>query len=191
MMTPEARLRTAPVGIVGLNPGGEANPDDAAWDVPEGNRYMDRENPLHFEVVGLCNALGIDPERDLFAAQSIPFRSKSLAESLQPEAAFAFSRNLLTWTLRQSPAKLWICMGEKCADEISRLIGARHEETLPTGWGTSTFERYVEVGGDRVVVSWPHPSRHALFSRRNPALSLSAVEAVQQAARAVETSHSV
>lgn len=41
MYTPEARLRTAKVMLVGLNPGGDHVTDDGNWDAKAGNAYVD------------------------------------------------------------------------------------------------------------------------------------------------------
>jgi hypothetical protein len=85
----EDRLSTAKVGIIGLNPGADREDSDtqtqqADWDWPKGGMaYTDQKwgpadshNPLQQQIVRMLETLEID-SRDVFAAQLVPFRSRS------------------------------------------------------------------------------------------------------------------
>lgn len=169
-MTPEANLSTADVVLVGLNPGGRDHPDnEGAWDV-EGNAYLDgrwyadgRDElfPIQVEVAELMKLLGVEGEQ-FFAGMFIPFRSPSLAELQHRDEAVTFARQLWTWTLSQTPARLFVCMGQAAAWHIAQLLGASYAEAFATGWGDTKVHRYVAPDG-RVVVSLPHPSRYRLL----------------------------
>lgn len=176
-MTPLAWLPTAKTMMVGLNPGGqegEHDSGDGCWESHDGNAYFtgrwvpgsEALYPIQVQVIRIHELLGLRTE-DVFAAQFIPFRSQRLAELSQFSEALEFARQLWRWTLGQSPADLFICMGGFAAWHIADLLGAKLEKEFPSGWGDIQVRRYVSSEG-KVVAELPHPSRYQLLSMLNP-----------------------
>ena len=170
-MTPVANLPTAEVVIVGLNPGGDGDQNQGTWEVAGGNAYLDERwyadgrnelFPIQVEVMELLHLLGVE-DRQVFAAQFIPFRSKEIKSLPNRGEAVTFARRLWSWALSQSPAKLIITMGHLAGWHVAQLIGASHVSEHPTGWGKMVAVRYVATDG-KVVVSIPHPSRYGLLN---------------------------
>lgn len=173
--TPERILRTASVGLVGLNPGGGGAGDAfeyaGVWDVP-GNGYFDERwgpgasfSPIQLQVHKWYELLGLAPH-EAFCAQFVPFRSPSWTSLTRKEDALAFATRLWSWVLETSPATLFVTMGKKPAEHLSRLLDGRRIAHLPTGWGSQTIDVWDTPGGRRIV-AMPHPSRHRLFNRAN------------------------
>lgn len=186
-MTPIAWLPKAKTVLVGLNPGGaegEHDNTDCYWDSQDGNAYFtgrwvpgtDALYPIQVQVIRLHELLELGPE-DVFAAQFIPFRSRSLAELPKFNEALAFSRELWRWTIAQSPADLFICMGNFAAWHMSDLLGAKLEMEWPSGWGNTRVRRYVSPTG-KVVAEVPHLSRYQLLSMWDPKKAETARQAI-------------
>lgn len=188
LYVPEARLRTAEVALVGLNPGGSED-GGGQWDQPEGNAYALQKwakdnrswSPLQHQVAALLDAIGARQE-DILAAQFIPFRSPRLASLARPGEARAFGRKLWRWALEQTPAKRFFCLGNDVTDELVALSGAKLEAEFSTSWGQGTreqkFRRY--VAGDRVFVRLPHLSSYRVFDRAGD-LKASVAESIKAA----------
>ncbi len=176
-MTPLAWLPAVKTVMVGLNPGGqegEHDSGDGCWESQHGNAYFtgrwvpgtEALYPIQVQVIRIHELLGFGAE-DVFAAQFIPFRSQSLAQLPRFSEALHFSRQLWCWTLSQSPADLFICMGGFAAWHIADLLGAKLEQEFPSGWGDTQVRRYVSPEG-KVVAELPHPSRYQLMSMLDP-----------------------
>ena len=194
-MTPLAWLPTAGTVMVGLNPGGgegEHDSTDGCWEFLGGNAYLDDRwtegsnelFPIQSEVTDLHAFLGLRRE-GVFAAQFIPFRSRAVGELPNYEAAKVFARKLWAWTLAQSPARLFLCMGYDVAAEISGIVGAEFAHQWDSGWGAIQVQRYVSKGG-KVVVALPHPSRYRLFRLQDPVKAAKARKAIWGATRPAE-----
>ncbi|MEW6538908.1 MAG: hypothetical protein AB1448_10030 [Pseudomonadota bacterium] len=176
MYCPEARLKTARLGIIGLNPGGddESSPGQAAqaywdWD-DDGLAYVDQPwgangalNPLQCQIKLLLEALSVDSS-EVFAAQLVPFRSQSWNSLPDPHAAVRACRPLWQHIGRVSPTiKLWISLGKKAGRELARLLQASGTRRLDVGWRRHFAELYQAPDG-RVVLALPHLSRFKLLS---------------------------
>lgn len=194
-MTPLAWLSTANTVMVGLNPGGqegEHDSGDGCWESLDGNTYFtgrwvpgrDALYPIQVQVAALHKLLKLGPE-DVFAAQFIPFRSRSLAELPNYSEALAFAQRLWCWALTQSPANLFICMGNFTARHIADLLGAKLEWERPSGWGGTQVRRYVSAEG-KVVAELPHPSRYQLLSMLDTEKLEIARDAILAATRSVD-----
>jgi hypothetical protein len=175
MMAPEARLRDAPVCLVGLNPGG-SEPGEALWSCEDGNAYYRERwrgtscSTLQIQVQRMMEALHID-EDGFLAAQFVPFRSPNLRSLDRAAEAFAFGRSLWTWVLDTSPARLFLCLGADAARHVAEVAGARPWPGPPllTGWGKTTIGCYETAASGpnrRVVVRLPHLSSYAIFGRQ-------------------------
>lgn len=191
-MTPLKWLFTAKTMMIGLNPGGggdEHDSTDACWECPDGNAYLndryvsgsDALTPLQTQVAALHKLLALGPE-DVFAAQFIPFRSPSFVELPNYNDALAFARKLWSWALPQSPATLFLCLGDYTAQQVSCLIGARYEREWCSGWGMTQVRRYISSDG-KIVVGFPHFSRYQLFSMQDPKKLKMARDAIWEATR--------
>lgn len=192
-MTPMANLATARTMVVGLNPGGSAEDStEGTWEPCDprnayfhGRWYTGAESdgpmPIQTQVMLLHSLLGLGPE-DVFSAQFIPFRSRTLAGLGSQAEALRFARRLWSWVLPQSPAKLFICMGGYAAWQIADLLGAKLEGHHPSGWGSTKVGRYVSDEG-KVVIELPHTSRYLLLSMRDPGKLATAKTAILHAAR--------
>jgi len=189
MMTPAALLTKADICLVGLNPGGDIYVE-GAWDFADGNAYHverwrdegESYSPLQLQIHRLEQILGIE-ENDYLAAQFVPFRSpnwKSLRQ--KRKLALAFGRELWSWTLQQSPAKLFLCLGNDVAIEMTKLLNCRdEEETYPVNWEPLTIGRRIAPDG-RVVIRIPHLSRFQIFGRSEGASAI-AEKSLREATR--------
>lgn len=194
MMTPEASLKTASTVLVGLNPGGTGR--EGCWDHAPGNAYFMQkwakndtvDSAIQIQVKAIHEVLGV-PQDDIFAAQFIPFRSRDLASLANKKEAQVLAMDLWSWVAGQSPAKLYLCMGEKAGGSIAHILGAKWTEDFPTGWGATQFRRRVADDG-RVVVQMPHPSRYQLYSQSDPAKLALAKRNLAIAARRAGEPHS-
>ena len=99
MYTPEARLRTAKVIVVGMNPGGREVTGAGQWAPEAGNAYVDDKtwgsdgelNGLQRQVVAMFKGFDVDPLTDVIAAQLVPFRSPSWDDLPNREEALSKS----------------------------------------------------------------------------------------------------
>lgn len=174
MACPEARLRSAEVVLVGMNPGGGGANDPweygGTWDVPEGNAYYTEkwaagggETAIQGQIKHWHRLLGLG-ENDSLCAHFIPFRSPGWDDLERKPQALAFGRRLWTEVLKASPASLFVTMGKLPAKHLAELIQARPVAHLPTGWGKTLIDVYDSADGRRIV-AMPHPSRYTLFGR--------------------------
>ena len=115
LMCPEARVATADVAFVGLNPGGGGDADiyvyGGSWDVLGGNAYSierwgpdETDTPIQTQVKAWHRVLVRGPD-DTLCAQFVPFRSPDWERlSACKVEALAFSRDLWRWLLaRRGP----------------------------------------------------------------------------------------
>ena len=109
----------------------------------------------------------VDQRKHVFAAQLVPFRSKSWAKLYDHEAALTKSLELWRWVLEQSPARLYLTLGKRPGREIAKLLGAKEEERHEVGWGRQFIEEFVAPDG-RTVLAIPHLSRFRLFTTGRP-----------------------
>lgn len=174
MACPEARLRTAEVVLVGMNPGGGSERDQykygGTWDVPEGNAYYVEkwaagggETAIQGQIKQWHRLLGLGEDETL-CPHFVPFRSPGWADLPRKAEAVEFGRRLWNGVLKASPASLFITMGKEPGRQLAALLQAQHWATLPTGWGRQTIEVYDSPDGRRIV-AMPHPSRFTLFGR--------------------------
>ena len=101
MMCPEARLKTARIAIVGLNPGGGGDNDAYAyggnWDTSEGNAYFQPwakdlpPSPMSLQVQKWHDIAGAKQD-ETFCAQFVPFRSPDWERLGNFNDALSFSR---------------------------------------------------------------------------------------------------
>lgn len=179
MATPEARMTTSPVAIVGLNPGGggdrDLHPYGAVWDVPvspehpNGNAYFDEtwgpntDSSVQRQVKLWHERLGVQPG-ETFCAQFVPFRSPDWDRLGNRAEAMAFGRALWRWVLSRTPASLFVTMGKVAGAELAALIGAGCVGRLPVNWQPQTIDIWEAPDGRRIV-AMPHPSRYGLLGR--------------------------
>ncbi|GAA4019178.1 hypothetical protein GCM10022280_18640 [Sphingomonas swuensis] len=175
MATPEERLRTARVAIVGLNPGGGGEGDNSAfgllWNSDGVNAYYDEkwgadgrsDNPLQKQVKEWHRLLQLNPQ-DPLCAQFVPFRSPTFSKLANSEESVEFARDLWRWVLSVSPATLFVTMGKLPARYLAQTMSARYISRLPTGWGRQMIDVYDSPDGKRII-AMPHPSRYRIFAR--------------------------
>lgn len=170
MYVPAARMTSAKVVLIGLNPGGSQLDPPNEWDYQNGeNAYVDEswrgleagEHHLQVEVRSLFEALGVSAS-DVFAANLVPFRSPSWDRLPDRRGALAFGRELWRWVLSQSRARVFVSLGKRAGEEIAQLIGATLESSTAAGWGPQTIDTYRNNAG-QVVLSLPHLSRFKIF----------------------------
>lgn len=176
MYCPEARLKTARFGIIGLNPGADDEPSarqtaQADWDLgKEGLAYVDQPwgangalNPLQLQIKLLLEALDIESD-EVFAAQLVPFRSQSWTSLPKPHDAVKACRPLWKHIGQESPTiRLWVSLGKEAGRELATILGASGPERLNVGWRRHFAELYQAADG-RVVLALPHLSRFKLLS---------------------------
>jgi hypothetical protein len=167
-----ANLSTATVAIIGLNPGGTVR-HGPSWSQEEGNMYVSESwrnkpagnAPLQQQVQRMMSVVGVVDPHEVFTAQFVPFRSPRWDDLPNRKAALAFSEALWSWALPQSPAKLFLCIGQKeSAPRLANLLGAHHKRATPANWSACKIDRYESPGG-HVILGLPHLSIYKLFSR--------------------------
>ena len=170
-MTPLARVHTAETMIIGLNPGGWGNMEDAHYESEKDNGYYTgiwtsdgSPTAVQAQVRALHDLLALGPD-DTFAAQYIPFRSRSFASLPHQAEALRFADKLWSELLPKAAARRIICMGNDVFWQIVRLLGAKQLEPVQAGWGSVTIKRAATVDG-RLIVGIPHPSRFQLLGGR-------------------------
>lgn len=174
--TPERTLLNARVAFVGLNPGGGGSNDDydygGHWDVPVGNGYFDEswgpngtQTTIQKQLQTWHALIGVRPDESL-CVQFVPFRSPDWDRLDQKAEAISFAERLWTWVLEVSPASLFVTMGKRPAEHLSKLLHAKQVAQFPTGWGSQTIDVWDAPDGRRII-GMPHPSRYALFDRAN------------------------
>lgn len=170
MYVPEARLASAKVALVGLNPGGSQLDPPNEWDYQGGeNAYVDESwrnlepgsHHLQVEVRSLFDALGV-AGNEVFAANLVPFRSPSWDRLPDQHGALKFGREIWEWVLSQSPARLFVSLGKRPGEELAQLIGATLHSSTPASWGPQTIDTYRNEAG-QVVLALPHLSRFKIF----------------------------
>lgn len=124
--------------------------------------------------------MGVDPLTEVFAAQLVPFRSRSWNALPNREAALARSLELWRWLLPRSPARLFLSLGKRPGVEVANLLGAEHQVAHPVGWGAQTIDEYVD-GDGRIVLAMPHLSRFRLFGTGRPQATKVITRAASQA----------
>lgn len=171
LMSPERTLQSATIALVTLNPGGD-RPNGTDWSQEGGSGYVIEAWPgktrgadkLQVQVQRMCRLLGVDP-KEVLSGYFVPFRSPNWESLSRRDEAIDFGRRLWLWAFSNCQPKLILCVGKAVvAPEIARLIGAKLDGTLPTGWGDYTFDRYTNDKG-QVVLGMPHLSRFTLFGK--------------------------
>ncbi|MGU3493286.1 hypothetical protein ACLBXM_04515 [Xanthobacteraceae bacterium A53D] len=172
MYVPQEQLHTARIALVGLNPGGSHTPEENQWHYTKGkNAYIDEKwnaleagkHPLQLEVARLFEAISASGE-DVFAANLIPFRSPSWEQLPDRAGAIRFGLDLWTWTLSQSPARLFISIGKVPGRHLAGLLRAHLVGRTEAGWKPQTIDTYRAEDG-RTVIALPHLSRFKIFSK--------------------------
>lgn len=189
---PVERLRSATVGIVGLNPGGGGRPSDPpppqnrSWDHP-GFAYLDQPwgsdgalNPLQIQIARLLELTGVD-DKSLFAAQLVPFRSPSWSRLPNRTAAVDVFEPIWREMLARTSVRLWFTLGYVAGERLRCLAGAGDWTPAQSGWGTTQI-KIAQNSDGMVVVALPHLSRYKLFSQSGERLAL-AENAVRQAVK--------
>lgn len=166
----EAKLCTASVGIIGLNPGGEIVPGQASWHSPEYElAYLDEPwgpngmlNPLQMQIKSMLNILNLSPE-DVFAAQLVPFRSRSWMKLHNRDTALSTFLPFWSHILKHGSPRLWISLGKAAGRHLAQLDGpGTRAEVMTVGWGRQNAELF-QISGGRSVLALPHLSRFRLF----------------------------
>jgi hypothetical protein len=169
---PAANHQRATVAIVGLNPGGDTF-QPSMWSQESGSSYVVERwkgrnepgsAPLQVQVRSMCELLRVDPAA-VFGAYFVPFRSGRWSELPNRREALEFARRLWRWALPISPARTIICLGKDVTgEEIAGILGVAEKQSIPSGWGDYTIDRYVTKDG-RIVIGLLHLGTYKLFSR--------------------------
>jgi hypothetical protein len=179
--TPIARLRTAKVVQIALNPHGDEGDVMNSWETTVGksqNAFVDQRwgktkelNELQKQVISLYSALGVEAD-EVFAANLVPFTSPSWEDLPQREEALEFSRRLWEELLPQAlHTRLFVVLGEEVrkalVDTNMRSLIGLADGALPQwhdfGWKKRSIGEY-DLDGGRKLLTLPHLSRNRIFS---------------------------
>jgi hypothetical protein len=183
---PQARIKTARVAIVGLNPGGcdDEGHYKPSWEFSE-NVYFHEHwgsgvnfNPLQIQIQQ-WHVLAKVAASETLCAQYVPFRSRDWKGLANQKKVLEFSKRLWAWLVDTTSVLTFITMGSVAGDGIADLLGCGEAELLPTGWGNVKIRVRKSPSGCRVIIM-PHPSRYGLFLRGNGASQI-AEESFQKA----------
>lgn len=182
--TPIARIGTAKVVQIALNPRGGGEGPANAWETTDGkhqNAYVDQLwgkdgqlNDLQKQIGCLYAGLGVEPV-DVFAANLVPFTSPKWTDLPDREGALKFSRRLWAELLPQARlARVFVVLGEEprkalVSKEFRSLIGlvdSAQPEWHCFGWKNRRIGEYDLTEG-RKVLTLPHLSRNRIFSGGN------------------------
>jgi hypothetical protein len=172
LASPSAVLDAAQIAFIGLNPGGSERPDDQPeFSMPHGSGYVletwktkagPGASPLQRQVRTLFEKLGIAPERVL-AGNLVPFRSPSWASLQNSQASLRFGEAIWSEIIQAAKPKLVIGMGAQTNQSLAHILGTRHQEIVPIGWGNLTASRSDFSSG--TLVGLPHLSRFGVITR--------------------------
>lgn len=181
--TPVARIETAKVVQIALNPRGDLkNAPEYNWEYTGGKdqnafvdelswRDGDQLNDLQKQIQCLYSALGVDAG-DVFAANFVPFTSPTWEKLHDKEGAREFSRRLWGELLPQArEARVFVVLGEEprlelVSKEFRPLIGLA-DGVQPVwhdfGWKRRWIGEY-DLAEGRKLLTLPHLSRNQIFS---------------------------
>ena len=176
--TPIARLGTAKVVQIALNPRGDEGDSVEAWETTVGNAYVDQPwgkddalNDLQKQILCLYAALGVEAN-DVFAANLVPFTSPTWNDLPDKKGALEFSRRLWAELLPQArQTRVFVVLGEEArkalvSTKIRSLIGLA-DDALPKwhkfGWQNRYIGEY-DLAEGRKLITLPHLSRNLIFS---------------------------
>ena len=171
MTCPQARMESARLLLVSLNPAGR-QVHGPAWSQETGSAYRVESwdglaagtAPLQPQVQLLFDLLGLNDE-EVFSAHYVPFRSPSWADLEHKAEAETFAKQLWLWLRPKLSFDKVVCIGkERPGKPIAALLDATFEASLPVGWGDVTADRYRLTDG-RPLIALPHLSRFGLFGR--------------------------
>lgn len=179
--SPLARISTAKIGLVGLNPAGgrdmigPSTDEDRSFE-HSGFAYVDQLwgngdvlNPLQQQIKKLIARLPTVAD-EMFAAQFVPYRSPDWASLPMRAMALETFRPVWADLLSRSSVRLWICLGDVAAGELRSMLDTGSPTDYRSGWGNTRIR--VARNPERVVVaSLPHLSRYKLFSMQGDALA--------------------
>lgn len=171
-------LEGSDLTFLSLNPG--RLPNDAELRIvsdERGNSYeVERavtQSPITEQFLRMCGFLRVDSSRVLTGVVA-PFRSTGWdgLSRAQKAASLNLGRDFwseaLTMPGRRGPIVV-------CSEQAARLavdiLGARHEVSLPAGWGSIRLHRFRGKEG-QTVVHLPHLSRFRLFGREPSEVAL-------------------
>ncbi|MFL4470018.1 uracil-DNA glycosylase family protein [Tateyamaria armeniaca] len=181
LYSPACVLSGAKVAFVGLNPGGSEAPDDhAEFAMANGSAYRgeswtnqpEGRSRLQLQVLRLFEQLRVQPE-DVLAGNLVPFRSPTWSELRDKRFSMQFGRELWSDVLERTSPSLIVCMGRQATTELSGVVRAENEVSMPVGWGNVKASRADYPSG--TIVGLPHLSRFSIFGRRE---SESAIKAL-------------
>jgi hypothetical protein len=173
LSSPSRNLTTARLAIITLNPGGERNLEASLaerWSSELGSAYRIEAwrgqsagtAPLQRQIQRLCALLCEVPD-DVLSGHFGPFRSKDWYSLPRREEAALFGLKLWRGILAESPARLIVCIGKAISgDGIAAACDARPVQSVPSGWGSLSIDRYLAPDGRRII-ALPHLSRFGLF----------------------------
>ncbi|SFP84005.1 hypothetical protein SAMN04488047_11421 [Tranquillimonas alkanivorans] len=169
---PWATLEGSDLTFLSLNPG--RPPHDAELRVvsdERGNSYeVERSitrSPITDQFLRMCVFLDVAPSRVLTGVVA-PFRSDGWASFSPDQKAAALEVGRAFWTealassMRRGP--IVVC-SDQAARMVTDILGAKHEDVLPAGWGNISIRVFHGSEGQRIV-QLPHLSRFKLFGRR-------------------------
>jgi hypothetical protein len=178
--TPIARLGTARVVQIALNPRGDEERVES-WETTEGNRqnaFVDQPwgkagqlNDLQKQVRCLYAALGIGAD-EVFAANLVPFTSPSWKALPDTKGALEFSRRMWAELLPQArKVRVIVVLGEEprkmlVSTQFRSLVGladGAQPRWHEFGWKKRSIGEYDLTEG-RKLLTLPHLSRNCIFS---------------------------
>ena len=169
MGSPEHRLGSAKVVLVGLNPGGD-HAGEGIWDFDGNLAHVEErwgkngaETPLQLQIHQWLKLLNLEAS-EVAHVNFVPFRSPDWVRLPLKAEALAFASSLWREVVKKTHASLFISFGKTVAWHISGLMGARRIAVLPVPWKGQSIELFESEDGKRIV-AMPHPSRFTLMGR--------------------------
>ncbi len=179
LYSPESTLKNAKVAFLGMNPGGDKNPENhAEFAMEAGSAYVletwkekpPGEEKLQMQVRKLFDMLGVEPS-EVLTGNIVPFRSPSWSKLCDRKNASAFGLQLWDKVFKLTKPELTIAMGGEAIKSTCAILNVKDCERVPVGWGNICAKKGSYEGG--TFVGLPHLSRFSIIGRSESEKALS------------------
>jgi hypothetical protein len=171
LMGPKRVLENADVAFIGLNPGGDHQPENhGLFSTESGSAYVIEswkgrplgEENLQFQVQSLFGLIDVCP-KDVLAGNFVPFRSPNWKSLKEKKRALAFAKKLWRLVLKKAQPALIVTMGKEVEKGIKEITEAHLQSCKSVMWGKVTARIYRSETS--IIVHLPHLSTFRLLSR--------------------------
>jgi hypothetical protein len=167
---PWSTLKAGRLAFLSLNPGRAPSTTNTREISDErGNSYAVEQHttlsPITDQALKAFSFFGAEPN-EVLTGVVCPFRTPSWGDLSRAQQTQALTLGRAFWKdpLDRSDLDMIICCSNDATRAVTGLLDARHEASLPAGWGNIQIHRYRTRSGVPIL-ALPHLSRFRLFGR--------------------------